>query len=470
MHRNFLLYFLGRALPSACGLLLIVFYTRLLSPEEYGRYTFIVAVIFFGNALFYHWIRIALLRFSLKGAGNRKVKRIAAKAFVLSSLISLAYTAPICLVSLGDYSLPTLLLIPLLLMLHAWFETHLELLRASIRPLEYSAMNLTKSLLGLLLGTLLVYWGYGVAGALVGLFGSLAAIAAISIFRHWRPREVLRGISGTAIRHIFLLTFPMSCGVVFTFFIIWLDRSLLIYFHGEQANGLFSAVHDLTRFSMNVIFVSVQLVGFPLAINAFRKHGLDRSNEQLNLNLDQLLLFSIPMFFGIVALRREICFVLLGPEFAAFGASLISLVAVSSFLEQLKSQYVDIRFLIQKKPREFFKAFLVLVLVALVCKPLFISRWAGLGAALSTIAMHALGLGISFAFLGARLGLRLDLRRTAAYLLAAGAMYATIQALPGGGGAVRLGLLVAAGAAAYFGTLALLFISNRQARKRTRCR
>src|SRR5687768_2803258 len=63
MLRHSAVYLLARGLPGMIAFLAIPIYTRMLAPEQYGRYVLAVAYATLCNALLYNWIRAGLLRY-----------------------------------------------------------------------------------------------------------------------------------------------------------------------------------------------------------------------------------------------------------------------------------------------------------------------------------------------------------------------------------------------------------------------
>src|SRR5690606_33652902 len=61
--RHSALYLLARGVPGLVNFFAIAIYTRMLSPEEYGRYALVVAGVGLFNVIFFQWLRLSLLRF-----------------------------------------------------------------------------------------------------------------------------------------------------------------------------------------------------------------------------------------------------------------------------------------------------------------------------------------------------------------------------------------------------------------------
>ena len=63
-------YMLARGLPGVASFAALALYTRLLEPDEYGRYALVITGVGFFNVVFFQWIRLSLLRFLPACMGN----------------------------------------------------------------------------------------------------------------------------------------------------------------------------------------------------------------------------------------------------------------------------------------------------------------------------------------------------------------------------------------------------------------
>jgi len=63
MVKHGLIYFIAKLFAGAVGFLSIVLYTRMLVPDEYGRYALILVYVNLINSLLYQWFRLGLIRY-----------------------------------------------------------------------------------------------------------------------------------------------------------------------------------------------------------------------------------------------------------------------------------------------------------------------------------------------------------------------------------------------------------------------
>src|SRR5919106_2482759 len=166
--RHGLVYLVARGLPGLISLLAIFVYTRLLLPEEYGRYALVIAGVGLANKLAFEWLRLSLLRF-LPAAHDPRIlfATLGAGFLCLVALSALIGAAALLFMSPDmRWMVGTGLA---LLWAQALFELELERARAQLAPKRYGWMALARAALGLLLGAALAALGLGAAALLLGM-------------------------------------------------------------------------------------------------------------------------------------------------------------------------------------------------------------------------------------------------------------------------------------------------------------
>src|SRR5690554_2655979 len=70
--RHSVLYLLARGVPGIVNFLAVAIYTRVLSPDEYGRYALVLSAVGLFNIIFFQWLGFSLLRFLPAHLSNPK--------------------------------------------------------------------------------------------------------------------------------------------------------------------------------------------------------------------------------------------------------------------------------------------------------------------------------------------------------------------------------------------------------------
>jgi O-antigen/teichoic acid export membrane protein len=337
------LYLLARGVPGLISLLAIGIYTRLLAPEDYGRYALVLAGVGLANKLLYEWLRLGLLRFApgMREQQDRLLATIAATYLGLVvttgaiGAVALALTDPLSrwLIAAG---------IPLL-WIQALFDLELERARSQLLPQRYGLMAMTRACLALALGVLLVLVGFGALGLLLALVvGMLVALIQplAAEIRQLRLRRFDPALLSSLSRY----GGPLALTAALSFIIGSSDRFLIGWLLSDAAVGRYAVAYDLTSFSMGLLLMIVNLAAYPLVLRALEDHGPERARQQLVASSTALLAIGLPAMVGLVVLARPLAGVLLGPDFEADAAMLIPLIAIAALLRDMKAFYFDIAF------------------------------------------------------------------------------------------------------------------------------
>lgn len=341
--KHSVLYLFARGLPGLIGFLSIAVFTRLLSPETYGRYALVVAGVGFFNVVFFQWLRLALLRFMPSYLDNQSsLMRTIQAAFVgiviLTGIIALGF----CLLW-PDSTWRVLLFLAIpLLWGQAWFELNLELFRSRLKPLCYGAASGFKSVTALVVGTVLAVFGLGAYGPLIGLITSylLAGLGFLIIdWRGIRPM-VDRPVLGQILRY----GAPFTATFALDFVVSTSDRFLIAYFIGEGAAGVYSATYDLGQQTLILLMMVVNLAAYPLAVRALEQRGVEAAQRQLATHGTLLLGVSVPATVGFAVLANNITGLLLGPDFHEESARLLPWVVLAILLLGVRLYYFNLAF------------------------------------------------------------------------------------------------------------------------------
>jgi len=173
---------------------------------------------------------------------------------------------------------------------------------------------------------------------------------------------------------------PMTATYTLAFLVGSSDRFMLGWFQGADAPGLYAPGYDLTQFSLLMLLMVVNLAAYPLVVRAMEHEGLKEAREKLK---DVLLLsvaVALPVATGFAVCSENIAGVMLGEKYRHSAASLIPVIALSSFLfgmiQLSKKTYIE--------PKIMLVAALVNVLLNLWWIPLY-----GLmGAAFATVVAY----------------------------------------------------------------------------------
>lgn len=391
-------YLLARGLPGIVNFLAIAIYTRLLLPEEYGRYALVVAGVGLFNVFFFEWLKLSLSRFLPAKLENPKPLL----AIVLSGFVSIALiTGILGLFLAGIWPDPAwrgliMLAVPLL-WAQAWIELNLTLSAIKLQPVRYGLMNGVKAASALAVGILLVLWGFGAYGPLLGLLAGMIIASALWGREEWRgfPLDVSRPL----LRDILRYSLPLTATFALSFVISSSDRFIIAWLLGEGPAGLYSASYDIGQQSIILLMMAVNLAGYPLALRALEQKGANAAQEQLRRNGTLLLAVAFPAAVGMAVLAPNVSAVMLGGGFREDAILLLPWVALSILLAGLRAYHFDLAFHLGRHTIGLVGVVGVASLLNIVLNLWWIPRLGIIGAAYATFSSYLLALLLS-AFLG----------------------------------------------------------------------
>lgn len=399
--RHSAMYLVATGVPGLVNFLAIAIYTRLLSAEEYGRYALVIAGVGLFNAVFFQWLKLALLRF-LPAHRDDPTPLLSAILTGFSGMILLTGALGLLAGSLWpDPTWRSLLLVALpVLWAQAWFELNLEVARSQLQPGRYGLMSSVKAVSALFLGALAVLWGLGAKGPLLGLL--VGFLVASLLWGRSRWKGVAPKISISRLKPILAYGVPLTANFALAFVVSSSDRFLIAWFLGEGAAGVYAASYDLAQQSLTLLMTVVNLAAYPLAVRALEVRGELAAKQQLMENGELLLAVALPCAVGLATLAPGIAVVFLDTEFQQEAPHLILLVAMAALLSGIRAYHFDLAFQLGRRTLSQVWVMGGAALLNVLLNLWWIPAFGLLGAAWATVVAYAAALLMS-AYLGRRI-------------------------------------------------------------------
>jgi len=383
------LYALARGIPGIINFLAIAIYTRLLTPDAYGQYAVVIAAVGLLSSVSFQWLRLGLLRFLPAHSDHPQA---------LLSTILFAFLTNIVLTAamgiLGYFLLINSVwraYIPLAVLLMwalSWFELNLEIARSRLAPLRYGFISMTKSVLALSIGTILVLQEFEASGPILGLLAGSLVSTLIFTRREWinvRISSVNKQLFATLLRY----GLPLTATFALAFVVSSSDRFLLAWFLGPGAAGLYAPSYDLAQFSIGTLMTIINLAAYPLVVRALEQHGNIAAQQQLKKNALLLLGTTLPAVTGFIMCSTNIANVALGEAFRETAINIIPLITMAAFLAGFKAFYLDLSFQLGRNTMGQVWVALIAAGVNLILNVLWIPKFGLLGAAYATVMAYA---------------------------------------------------------------------------------
>lgn len=395
-------YLLARGLPGIINFLALAVYTRLLAPEEFGRYALVLTGVGLADVFLFQWLRLIVDRFlAAQGADfTRFLGGIAiqfgALAVIVASLGLLAaflWPDPVWQRLLA-------LAVPLVIV-QAFFELSLIVLKAGLQPGRYGRLLFSKSALALGLGALLAWSGLGASAPLLGLlvgqmmaFVFFGVVAWRGIHWHWPDAETRRE------------QLAYGLPLVLTFALAWVisgsDRWLIGWLLGAEAVGQYAASYDLGFQSLTLLLSIINTAAFPLAVRALESGGTEKAREQLRHNGELILAAALGGGVALAVLTPAMIGIFIGDSYRDAGMTLFPWVALAAALSGIKAFHFDIGFHLGKQSRWLVAMTSLAAMVNVLLNLLLIPAFGILGAAWATVLAYGTGM-LASALVGHRL-------------------------------------------------------------------
>jgi O-antigen/teichoic acid export membrane protein len=339
--RSILRYAPANVLPALTTVAIIVVFTRVMSPDEFGRYAVAQAAVLIAQAVAFQSVQLGVTRFHAGHQAAGALSRLLATAyssFAALAALATALAAAIPLLAPAQLAPALWAALPLLL-LRGLVAVNQAVHRAALNVGRYNLVEAVQSLAGLALALLLALaLDWGAVGLVLGLAGGslLAALLDAGLpARHlgWPDREVLREVRRYA--------GPLMASYGLAALIVYVDRLFLERLAGPEAAAVYAVAFGLVDRPVTLVFMAVNLAAFPLAIARLEQEGVAAAREQLLRNATVLLALAVPAVVGLACVARPLAATLVGEAYRAGVVALLPWMAGLALLRGIGTHYLD---------------------------------------------------------------------------------------------------------------------------------
>ncbi|MDY0884246.1 oligosaccharide flippase family protein [Dongia soli] len=326
-------YLPSTIIPPLSTFIAIYIYTRLLTPTEVGTYTFTLTITFLWQSVFFSWLPIAVVRFYTGdyARSGEDVVTVAHRGFGLAAIAATVVFLTAKYLGFFEDIWVTWLALPLALS-RSLLNVQLSWLQAQFKIGRYNLLEVGQTICGIVSGIILVeFYDLGAEGALIGiLIGYIVGLAGnlLNIFR-----VAIKSVpSASLLREFFAYGLPLSLGSILASALASVDRVVITKYLGLSEVAAYSLAFGLVDRPITLIFSSVSIAMFPVAMHALESQGPAVARGYLRQGLGLAFALAIPACFGIAALDKNVVWVLLGENFREETWPLIVWVTICSFL------------------------------------------------------------------------------------------------------------------------------------------
>jgi O-antigen/teichoic acid export membrane protein len=436
------------------GLLTIVVFTRLLSPEAYGAYALAFSVMILAHTALFTWLEASMARFQAQAQQRGETADHMATLYRAWSMLGLGFPLLAALaVWLAPIHHPLKVAICASLVA-ILFRTLTKLVqerrRADGEVASAATLDIVQTVGGFAVGAVLTAVGMGAAGPFLG-FSLVSAISVAAVL----PRELAmtRGGQFQAAR---LKTYaayglPVSLSLILSLVIATTDRFVLAAYLGEATVGVYHAGYSLANRTLDVVFVWLGMAGGPAMVAALERGEPGAMKATAREQASFMVLLTLPATVGLALVARPLSELLVGPAMADGAAHVTPWIAAGGFFSGITTYYLHQAFTLGRRTGLLLLAMTFPAGLNLALNLVLVPRFGIDGAMWATAASYAAGALASWG-LGRRV---IDLPLPLDTLLKAGLacvpMALVVSSLPALGGIAELAMKAGAGALLFGG-------------------
>ena len=338
-------------IPALMAIATIVVFTRLLPPRELGYYAFAQACFSFGQVVAFSSLQLSVTRFfTTDPLAQRHWIASAYRGYLAYAAVTAAIFAIIILLSVSDPELRQILWVAIpALLARGLVMVNLGIHRRLQNVGRYNMVECGQPVIAFVVSVLLV--GATGMGAVALLWGLLAAAALavlidlpLLIKAFSAPDRVMMGDMaryGT----------PLAVTYALSAFSAYADRGFLLGFIGAAAVGVYGIAYNLVDRATSLIFISVNIGAFPMALMALDAEGPEAARSQMRRTAMVLLTLAVPAAAGMACTAHSIAAVLVGAQYREAVGTIMPWLALSLFIRGLSVHFFEHAFHLGRKTK-----------------------------------------------------------------------------------------------------------------------
>lgn len=381
--RDFGIYGLSGTLTRTVTFLLIPFYVRALSTEDYGIIDLITLISTIAGVVLSLEIYQAVARF-FPGSEEEQKKEYASTGLYFFVGTYLVFAAGFYLFAapLGEFvfNMPgkekVLQLAVGAIFINAVFNYFQTLSRYSLRPVQYSVANILYSLstIGASIYFVLVQ-RQGLEGVYLGQMAGGVLGLAVSVY--FNAGYIALRFNPTVLRKMLHFSVPLVSSALAVYALTYVDRILIQRFLSLSELGIYGVSFRIA--SIPVVFMGIVNSSFvPLVYNKFK-------NEGIKPELEKIYRYTFFLGFGFITLvsmySPELLRIITTPEYLP-AVRVLPFLLLSGFLMQFANMFLGLS--IANKTKITGMVYVAGLLISMACNLLLIPRLGIMGAGITS--------------------------------------------------------------------------------------
>jgi O-antigen/teichoic acid export membrane protein len=382
-------YGAARVVSIVLGLVSVPIFSRIMSPEQFGRYSLALLTVTIAYQLVNEWSRASILRFDARYRNTPQYEKYLSNVLLppafLGALIGGIAVALWLVLDISTSYQSYILVSVAVFALLVFYVPVSALLRVRQKAGRFSLLQVLYRAGSLLIGILLiVLFGLGGEGMLYGMFVSLVVLVPICL--KWTaviPSLSLRLLDFSEIKRYLNYGFPLMLYTLSAYLMRYTDRFMISYLRDTSEVGLYSFACLLPQRSIEILIDVIALGAFPIIVREWEN---SRRDAALNLT-SELARFDFQMIMPILTiliLFPDYLIAVIGTTRYEVSFATIPLVSVASCLKSM-TWFSGIAFHLSTNTRQLLVITLCSLLVNIALNLLLIPAQGYQGAALATM-------------------------------------------------------------------------------------
>jgi O-antigen/teichoic acid export membrane protein len=387
VYRQIIGYIPSNVIPAVVSIVMIFAYTRLLSPEAFGSYSFVFAAVLVLQTSFFYALPIAVMRFFPAAELAGRQDGLLKEAYVVFYAMCLAMVlVSVCVWLLIDlpapYRFAALLALPMLL-----FRSLVQLNQAVNRSgnlmRRFNIIESTHALLGFGLGLAAMYiLGPGPEAIIVGLLIAAVICSFADLRLLASPiRRTAGALDKAELVRLVEYAWPLVAVAATAMILQNSDRFLLGSLAGAGVLGIFAVAYNLVERPTTLICSSISTATFPLVVRVLEHQGREAARIQAGQNGIALLAVTLPACVGLALTADYVAATLVGPAFRAGVAALLPIMSITALARGLRAHFIDHAFHLSGRPLMMLWTYMPATLVNIALNLYVVPRYGMFGAA-----------------------------------------------------------------------------------------
>jgi O-antigen/teichoic acid export membrane protein len=384
-------YVPAQVVPAFLAILSVPLLTRILTVDEFGRYSLVVSSVAIMVALS-GWLTMSMVRFYPAMPGKETALLIRTSFWVqlaLAAAFGMAAFVAARLFWSGEAGLQELVIAGIVVfMVQSLFNLQTSSLQAQFQTNAYSLFSISSKTIGLGLGLLLtIVLHRGAQGMLWGAAGGMLICLPFLWRKSLKVTSLTGPISFPLLRDLASYGVPLVLGNLGAWVLSQADRYLVALYFSTQEVGVYSAAYWVSENSMKLMSVIFMLSSTPLLATTWEKKGQEASEKLLISVTRVYLLVAIPAAIGLSVLSVPLLRVLTGTAYAT-GYTVVPWVIAGAFFLGLQQRFNQVLLLL-KRSRIVMIWLVISGALNVLLNVLFLRRFGYQVAAINTLVSYA---------------------------------------------------------------------------------